>query len=60
MPTLSPQAQNKPIKPPALRQDLKLFDGPRHRDGSPSWRILDPVRNKFFEIGWLEFELLAR
>ncbi len=34
--------------------------GPRHRDGSPSWRILDPVRNQFFEIGWLEFELLAR
>ena len=30
------------------------------RDGSPSWRILDPVRNSFFEIGWLEFELLAR
>ena len=29
-------------------------------DGSPSWRILDPVRNRFFEIGWLEFELLAR
>jgi putative peptide zinc metalloprotease protein len=44
---------------PVLRQDLKLYEGPRHRDGSPSWRILDPVRNRFFEIGWLEFELLA-
>lgn len=45
---------------PQLRQDLKLYDGPRHLDGSPSWRVLDPVRNRFFEIGWLEFELLAR
>jgi len=47
-------------KVPKLRQDIKLYPGPRHRDGSPSWRILDPVRNRFFEIGWLEFELLAR
>ena len=47
------------ISIPAIRQDLKLYEGPHHRDGSPSWRILDPVRNRFFEIGWLEFELLA-
>ncbi len=45
---------------PKLRQDIKLYPGARHRDGSPSWRILDPVRNRFFEIGWMEFELLAR
>lgn len=45
---------------PKIRQDIKLYPGTRHRDGSPSWRILDPVRNRFFEIGWLEFELLAR
>ncbi len=49
----------QPISIPVVRQDLKLYEGPQHRDGSPSWRILDPVRNKFFEIGWLEFELLA-
>jgi len=47
-------------KLPPIREDLRLMPGPRHRDGSPSWRILDPVRNQFFEIGWLEFELLAR
>ncbi len=47
-------------KIPKLRQDIKLYPGPRHRDGSPSWRILDPARNRFFEIGWMEFELLAR
>ena len=49
-----------PVLLPAIREDLRLYTGPRHRDGSPSWRILDPVRNQFFEIGWLEFELLAR
>src|SRR6185369_15230853 len=45
---------------PQLREDLKLYPGAPLRDGSPSWRILDPIRNSFFEIGWLEFELLAR
>jgi putative peptide zinc metalloprotease protein len=45
---------------PQLREDLKLYPGAPLRDGSPSWRILDPIRNAFFEIGWLEFELLAR
>ena len=45
---------------PPIREDLRLYPGPAHADGSPSWRILDPVRNSFFEIGWLEFELLAR
>ncbi len=60
----SPQtAEKKPAAPPPLprlRDDLQLYPGSPHRDGSPSWRILDPVRNAFFEIGWLEFELLAR
>lgn len=49
----------RPLLPP-IREDLRLYPGPTHSDGSPSWRILDPVRNSFFEIGWLEFELLAR
>ncbi len=45
---------------PALREDLRLYPAPAHRDGSPGWRIHDPVRNAFFDIGWLEFELLSR
>ena len=49
-----------PAALPPLREDLRLYPGPAHRDGSPSWRILDPVRNAFFDIGWLEFELLSR
>ncbi len=45
---------------PRLREDLRLHEGPAQPDGAPSWRILDPVRNRFFEIGWLEFECLQR
>ena len=45
---------------PGLRQDLQLLPGELQSDGVPSWRIHDPVRNRFFDIGWIEFELLQR
>lgn len=45
---------------PRLREDLHLFEGPRLRDGSPTWTLHDPLRNLYFRIGWLEFELLSR
>src|ERR1044071_6534842 len=58
--TLARRSAQKPSGLPPLREDLRLYAGPTARDGSPTWRILDPVRNSFFELGWLEFELLAR
>lgn len=45
---------------PDLREDIDLHEGPRSKDGSPTWTLHDPVRNKYFRIGWLEFEILAR
>jgi putative peptide zinc metalloprotease protein len=45
---------------PPLRDDLRLFAAAPDHDGSPAWVIQDPARNRFFRIGWLEFELLAR
>ena len=45
---------------PKLREDLKLLPGPPLSDGSPTWTLHDPVRNRFFRIGWSEFEILAR
>jgi putative peptide zinc metalloprotease protein len=45
---------------PSLREDLRLFPAAPNRDGSPAWVIQDPARNRFFRIGWLEFELLSR
>lgn len=52
-----------PPAPPALpplREDLQLFAAAPHADGAPAWMIQDPVSNRFFRIGWLEFELLKR
>lgn len=45
---------------PALRQDLRLHEAAPAKDGSPAWSIQDPVTNRFFRIGWLEFEFLLR
>ncbi|WP_205254748.1 MULTISPECIES: HlyD family efflux transporter periplasmic adaptor subunit [unclassified Halomonas] len=46
--------------PPPLREDLVLVDAGRDRHGEPQWSIQDPVTNRFYRIGWLEFECLAR
>lgn len=43
-----------------LRQDLRLFETAPEKDGSPVWVIQDPVSNRFFRIGWLEYECLLR
>jgi len=45
---------------PALRQDLGLHPGPTQKNGTPTWVVEDPMRGRFFRIGWLEFELLKR
>src|SRR5690606_23310923 len=45
---------------PALRDDLQLFQAAPNRDGSPAWMVQDPVGNRFFRIGWVEFEVLSR
>ncbi len=44
----------------ALRQDLDLYPGAPGKTYEPTWVLHDPVRNKFFNLGWLEFELLER
>lgn len=45
---------------PFLRDDLQLIPGPPAESGAPSWSLHDRVRNTFFRLGWLEFELLVR
>ena len=45
---------------PPLRQDLRLYDSGPGQDGAPVWSIQDPVRNRFYQIGWLEYECLLR
>ena len=45
---------------PPLREDLRLHEVAAGRDGAPAWSIQDPVTNRFYRIGWLEFECLLR
>lgn len=57
-PLAASQPEDAPL--PALREDLALFAAGDNRDGSPAWMIQDPVSNRFYRIGWLEFEMLSR
>lgn len=43
---------------PQLRQELELIEGSSGTDGSPSWLIHDPVRNQYFHLDWVSFEIL--
>ncbi|MFO1257962.1 MAG: HlyD family efflux transporter periplasmic adaptor subunit [Gammaproteobacteria bacterium] len=45
---------------PLLREELDLFSGTPAIDGSPTWQLHDPVRNLFFNVDWLSFEILSR
>lgn len=47
-----------PVMP--LREDLGLYPGPRTPEGAQTWTLHDPPRNRYFKLGWLEFELLKR
>lgn len=43
---------------PQLRQELELIEGGSSAGGSPSWLIHDPVRNQYFHLDWVSFEML--
>ena len=53
---VAPQA----IRLPTLREELRLLPAAANRDGSPAWMVQDPVNNRFFRIGWIDFEVLLR
>lgn len=44
---------------PAIRQDLELHRGPVVKGLGSTWRIRDPSRNRFFDIGRFEFIALS-
>ncbi|MCK9237944.1 MAG: peptidase M50 [Thiopseudomonas sp.] len=44
----------------ALREDLRLYESGSDSEGAPIWAIQDPVTNRFYRIGWLEYECLLR
>jgi putative peptide zinc metalloprotease protein len=48
----------RPVMP--LREELGLYPGPRTPEGARTWTLYDPARNRYFKMGWLEFEMLKR
>jgi len=45
---------------PPLREDLRLSEAAAGPNGEPGWMIQDIVVNRFYRVGWLEFECLLR
>lgn len=45
---------------PQLRSDIQLNEAPPEPEGGPAWTLYDPAANKYYKIGWLEFECLSR
>ena len=45
---------------PPLREEIAIFRGPAALDGSPSYTLHDPARNRFYRLGWPEFEIISR
>ena len=43
-----------------LRQDIDLYQGTRSHEGFPTYVLHDKWRNRFFNIGWLEYEIIKR
>ncbi len=52
--------ENKPLKLPPLRPGITFRFNEYNAEGKPEWLIQDTARNKFFIIGWIEYELLER
>lgn len=47
------------VKVDSLREELILHPGPTDWQGAPSWTLEDPLRDRYFRIGWLEKALLS-
>ncbi|WND02937.1 biotin/lipoyl-binding protein [Temperatibacter marinus] len=43
---------------PEIRENIDLVDAGYDTMGAPQWRLHDPIRNRFFQIGWVEYNLL--
>ena len=57
---IAPQGNAKELVVPPLREDLRLLPAGTDEYGAPCWTIHDPVRNRYFRIGYAAFEMLRR
>ncbi|MBF0173900.1 MAG: HlyD family efflux transporter periplasmic adaptor subunit [Magnetococcales bacterium] len=51
------EPQNTPPQYP-IRWELHTLPGPALADGAPTWTLHDPLRHRFFRLGWLEKMIL--
>jgi putative peptide zinc metalloprotease protein len=57
---MTEEQKPQPIKLPKLRPGITFSFSDYDHDGRPQWLIHDSARNKFFVIGWSEYECLKR
>lgn len=55
-----PMPELKMVKLPKLQPSIKLYEAGTASDGKPHWRLYHPASGKYYQIGWAEFECLAR
>lgn len=55
-----PIHQQSTVLLPPLRDDVQLVSGAPSPDGAPTWVLVDPVRGKYFQIGWVAYQMLSR
>jgi putative peptide zinc metalloprotease protein len=56
----SPGAKPQERKLPTLRANLQFNRGTPTPDGVPTWTIVDPVRNRYFQIEWPVYQMIQR
>lgn len=55
-----PVAKPQERKLPTLRPQLQFNRGTPTPDGVPTWTIVDPVRNRYFQIEWPVYQMIQR
>lgn len=50
-------AEERPFH--ALREDLQIHEGMRDLDGHRTWTLLDPLRNRYFQLTERDFNLVS-
>ena len=59
-PSGAPDAKPQERKLPTLRPNLQFNRGTPTPDGVPTWTIVDPIRNRYFQIEWPVYQMIQR
>ncbi len=54
----SPDDKPQERKLPPLRTNLQFTRGTPTPDGVPTWTIVDPIRNRYFQIEWAVYQMI--